>query len=189
MNAKKLFIFASGAAVGFTAAFFLQKKKYEDILERESEGFRQALARYKKTTKKAEATTDKKEKAPEETKKNLDKAEKIIEKQKYAPEKAKEKKPKVVSESAVAPKVVSLNEYTKSKYDKVNVTCYADGTYAEDGFQIDDPNDAFGDIDLDKLSQENEIYILNPIYETAYDILYDHRTYDEAEEDGDFDRR
>lgn len=183
---KSAIIFIVGAAAGYATAFIFQKRKYEAILEKETEGFREALKKCKETTKKIEPAKTEEEKKAED----IEKVNSIITENNYIPPEPKKKsKPKTVKASDVSPKVISINEFTKSKYEKVNITCYADGTYAEDGFQIDDPSDVFGEIDLDSLMKEKEIYILNPEVETAYDILYDPRTYEEAEEDGDFDRR
>ena len=185
-------IFLAGAGVGSTVTWFLTKKKYSDIAQKEIDSVKEAFSNKKKVFK--ERNND----AGSNISNDIDKATKkagdalrkssitnyanILNMKSYA--KMDEEDKKLGKE---CPYVISPDEFGElDDYEKVSLTYYKDGVLTDDNDDIIDDVDAVVGLEsLDHFGEyeDDSVFVRNDQRMCDYEILLDLRTYSEAMRD------
>lgn len=183
---KKSFIgvlaFATGGIIGFVAADKIMKQKYEQIVQDEIDSIKAAFRKEPKALEKEEKTESE----------NSDEETKLTEKERrrysqYTAELGytKEEKPAPV----VKPRVISPDEFGYlDEYEQVSLTCYSDGTVADDDDRAMSKDEIEETIGLDSLNhfgeyEEDSVFVRNDRLKVDYEILSDQRSYAEILEE------
>lgn len=165
-----------GAIGGFILAKYTTKTENEEMSDEE---VKDLLAPYKARIKELEEELDgskkselKKKPKPIQEKPDLDK---LVEK--YGGS-ADEEPHKPYPISAVS----FANE--QMDYEKVSLTCYADGVVSDDlYYEITNADDILGDFrSTPQWKKNHEAYIRNDVLQVDYEIVYEDVTFDEAKE-------
>lgn len=164
--------FSAGGALGFIAANALMKGRYERLVQDEVESVKAAFKRER-------ARTDGKPEKPSE-KERRDYAKRVSNLG-YA----KEAKPK----PAFGPRVISPDDFGEmEEYDEISLTCYADGTLADDNDRAMGEDEIEETVGRDSLTrfgeyEEDSVFVRNDRLKADYEILRDTRTYAEVLKD------
>lgn len=164
--------FAVGGAVGFAAANQFLKDKYEQLVQDEIDSVKAAFR--------------KEHPLPEKEKNGRPVKPTEKERRKYSQYAAKlgytqESKPAPV----MLPRVISPDEFgDQDGYDEVSLTCYSDGTVADDddrAMSEDEIEETIGKESLNHFGEyeDDSVFVRNDRLKADYEILMDQRTYAE----------
>lgn len=184
---SKVFIFATGAAIGSVVTWKVLESRYEQIVQEELKSIREV---YREKIDNDKSRIENLEEISQEIKENfetglnnskpnlMEYAARVMELN-YASEDFTEG----VSEDLAGPYVISPEEYDELEdYDAVSLTYYDDRVLAYfDGDIIDDIE---GTVGLDALTsfgeyEDDAIHVRNNQLKTDYEILRDHRRYED----------
>lgn len=165
MNRMTYFcVFAIGVSIGAATAWLYAKKKYERIAQEEIDSVKEMCFRHELDTMQRQT---------EITKQYKD----ILFQEDYT-----DNRNQTTEEDATVdtPYVIPPHEFGEScGYERISLTYYADGILA------DDNNEVINDIGIDFIShfgeyEEDSVFVRNDRRQCDYEILRDHRTYDDV---------
>ena len=182
--------FVLGALVGSGIAYYICKKKYENLANEEFK------ARRKEASEKRQE--EKKEEAPEPVgdkqasirsiheKPNIMEYAERISKEGYTDYSGTKEVTKRVIEPDSIPYVIPPETFDEGKYDgfeQISLTYYADGVVADDADDmLEDAESIVGDDFAEHYGdyEEDVVYVRNEARRTDYEICKDNRTYEEV---------
>lgn len=190
---SKVFIFATGAAIGSVVTWKILKTKYEEIVQEELDSIRDA---YREKIDSDKSRIDKLEEASDYIKESfetglknskpdlMEYAAKVMD-NKYTSENLMEGDP----EDLAGPYVIAPEEYDElDGYEAVSLTYYDDKVLAHfDGEIVDDIE---GTVGFDALTsfgeyEDDAVHVRNNQLKTDYEILRDIRRYEDVYPDND----
>ena len=175
---KIIFAFALGAAAGAAVSAHLLKKHYEEIAQEEIESVKETYAEL--------YTSEESEEECEETTENETPGEKpnvhftLTDKTKYL-EEVRDYSGRESKEVGTAPFEIMVDEYgTVYEHDCIELTLFADGVLVDDGYEvIDNVDEIVGKSNVCRLkdSDDDSIWVRNPVLKADYEIVKDVRNY------------
>ena len=178
---SKVFIFATGAAVGSVVTWKLLEKKINDKYEQmyqEEVAALKGLDEPEQTVEVEKSVEEKEEPVSIKVDPELEAYTDIIEKNNYI--KYSSNKEKEVA-SMKKPYVISPDEFGEAEYETVTLTYYDDGvlTYAEDDDVIYEIDEIVGYESLQHFGdyEHDAVHVRNDNLEKDYEVLYDSRKY------------
>lgn len=182
MQYKNLLIFVGGAAAGSLAAWFLTKKKYENISKSEIATMREVYKKKNEDLAKKARVKEPPEYYINENKKEEDLTAEEI-RQIYDTQTVdEENSPEEENGEFI---YIDDSEFiSMNGYDKVNLVLYSDDILAKetDGDEIVLVEDTIGQEAVDNLREymPEAIYVRNEATKTEYEVTRDSRTYGEV---------
>lgn len=172
---SKLFIFATGAAVGSLVTWKLVKTKYEQIANEDIADVKEYYAaKYGEDSKaKADEPQDEEDEEDEE----FDEYEAELKANGYTS--AATEGVKAVKK----PYVISPDEFGDSEYDMETLYYYEDGVLTDDqGNRIEDVESVVGKSSLNHFGEyeDDSVHVRNEQYKTDYEILRDPEKYSDV---------
>ena len=191
---SKIVIFIGGAAIGAGAAYFITKKKYEQISNEEIESVQRAYAdRLEKlqdmvhNLKPSEDDCEDDISVEEKTNNKEKEYEQLLEDAGYADNSNNyNNKKKEVDVDMAKPYVITPEEYDENGYDTISLTYYADGVLTDEFGGVIEESDIAGMVGADFAEhfgeyEDDSVFVRNDEYEIDYEILKDLRNYSEIE--------
>lgn len=176
---KNLLIFCLGASIGAVGAYFVVKKKYDEMLRNEVESVKEV---YRAKAEAAESDSNdisENEIRPSMAEKpemmdyyNTIRNEKYIE-----PEEEKDNSDQNIPEAMY---VIAPDSYGELDYDTISFNYWADGVLTdEDDNVVDDYEDIIGGKALNSFGEyeEDSVYVRNDVLRVDYEILKDIRKF------------
>lgn len=193
---SKVIIFAAGAAIGSAVTWKLVKTKYEQIANDEIAEMREYV-RSKQEPKEAsepeKSIVDIQEADANEYVNALSNYMRSVDVSKAASYSYVEKEEKGGAEEVeeeYKPYVITPDDYGEEEdYDTVTLTYYADGVVEDDQCNImHNPEEILGEGFADHFGEftEDSVYVRNDQLKIDYEILYDLRTYADANTVGSY---
>ena len=181
---SKLFIFATGAAVGAVVTLKLVQEKYDRLYHEEIESYREMTQE-----KKAKTLKEEKDAALDRIGKELKAAAEKPDIRTYAAKIQKEGytdyantgtgETETVADDG--PVVIEPDEFGEIEdYEQVYLTYYNDGVLADDRDEvIEDVDNVVGIASLSRIGEfaEDTLHVRNDFWQTYYEILRDKRNY------------
>lgn len=182
---SKVFIFATGAALGSVVTWKILDGKYQQLIQEEKESIKEELAKLYNVEKPTEEESEDDEEEPKEEK-PVDPVKEayneVIQRNNYA--NPKEKEEVDVDE----PYEISYEDFGEREgYDALTLTYYADGVLTDDADNpIEDvesmvgrdPSEYFDEKDNDPNAEDRDtIFVRNDEQECDYEILRDRRSF------------
>lgn len=180
---KSLFIFASGAALGYVIAGYKFKAEYEQIMQEDcarcNHNMRESLILPEEEAR---------QKA-DEAKEKVDILEYSakIRNNGYTDYSAKVEEEENTEEEEVddsmGPYVISPEDFGELGYSEVNLTFFSDGVLADmDDEMVEDVEETVGFNSLNQFGnyEDDAVHVRDDRLKIDYEILKDHRTYKEA---------
>lgn len=193
---SKIFIFATGAAVGSVVTWKVLKTKYEQIAQEEIDSVKEVFSKRIDDAKDIFKKTEYVESTPTEDivsdrdelymvtqeKPDIREYAAKLQEQGYFNYSDKSSSTKKEEASKVdAPKVITPEEFGEiEEYDTVSLTYYADKILTDDqNNPIEDVEDVVGNDSLTHFGEyeDDSVFVRNDKYQTDYEILLDTRNY------------
>lgn len=179
---KNLFIFASGAALGYVIAGYKFKAEYEQIMQED-------CARCNQNMRESLVLPE------EEAREKADKAKEKVDIMEYSakirdngyvdysakPE--EEENTEEEADDSMGPYVISPEDFGELGYSEVNLTYFSDGILADmDDEMVEDVEETIGFNSLNQFGkyEDDAVHVRDDRLKIDYEILKDHRTYKEA---------
>lgn len=183
--------FAIGAVSGSLASWFLLKKKYELIAQKEIDSVKEVYSRYMGEKKDEKDETETQEKTDEEKPSEQEMAVREVEEEitrlgyrDYSDITRPKSKKEVRKMSGYKPSVITPEEFGDvDGYDTLTLTYYADGVLTDDAdYPVEDIDDMVGYESLNHFGEyeDDAVYVRNDALRTDYEILYDPRNYSDV---------
>lgn len=174
--------FTIGVIAGAIPSWYLTKKKYLEINERDIESVKESLGFMRK---KSQGENSEKQSRPDDT--EIHEYSKFVRDIGYTKETKVEEKPKFDKPHPITPDEF----YENNEYERLTFFIFRDDILVDDDYQIvHDVNDVIGYDSLEHIGEyeDDVVYVRNDKYKTDYEVCRDERTYEEFLEENPYKR-